>query len=69
MLAAFAFVLPPLWRARELQPSDLDHRNIEIARSRLAELKSNLRAGGITRAQFDEQAAELELALSDDLSI
>jgi cytochrome c-type biogenesis protein CcmH len=69
ILAALAFVLPPIWRARELQPSDLDHRNIEIARGRLAELKSNLRAGGISQAQFDEQAAELELALSDDLSI
>jgi cytochrome c-type biogenesis protein CcmH len=69
ILAAFAFILPPIWRARELQSSDLDHRNIEIARSRLAELKSNLQAGGISQVQFDEQVAELELALSDDLSI
>jgi cytochrome c-type biogenesis protein CcmH len=69
ILVALAFLLPPLWRARELQKSDLDHRNIEIARSRLAELKSNLQAGGITQAQFDEQVAELELALSDDLAI
>ncbi|WP_374088148.1 c-type cytochrome biogenesis protein CcmI [Methylomicrobium lacus] len=69
ILVAFAFVLPPLWRARELQQADLDHRNIEIARIRLAELKNNLRAGGISQAQFDEQVAELELALSDDLSI
>jgi cytochrome c-type biogenesis protein CcmH len=69
ILAALAFVLPPIWRARELQKSDLDHRNIEIARSRLAELKSNLQAGGITQAQFDEQVSELELALNDDLSI
>jgi cytochrome c-type biogenesis protein CcmH len=66
---AFAFVLPPLWRAREIRKADLDHRNIEIARSRLAELKSNLRDGGISQAQFDEQVAELELALSDDLAI
>ncbi|MGJ0516790.1 MAG: c-type cytochrome biogenesis protein CcmI [Methylomicrobium sp.] len=66
---AFAFVLPPLWRAREIRKADLDHRNIEIARSRLAELQGNLRAGGISQAQFDEQVAELELALSDDLSI
>lgn len=69
ILVAFAFVLPPLWRARQLQQADLDHRNIEIARIRLAELKNNLRAGGISQAQFDEQVAELELALSDDLSI
>jgi len=69
ILVAFAFVLPPLWRARELQQADLDHRNIEIARIRLAELKNNLRAGGISQAQFDDQVAELELALSDDLSI
>jgi len=69
ILVAFAFVLPPLWRARQLQQADLDHRNIEIARIRLAELKNNLRAGGISQAQFDEQVAELELALSDDLAI
>jgi len=69
ILVAFAFVLPPLWRARQLQQADLDHRNIEIAKIRLAELKNNLRAGGISQAQFDEQVAELELALSDDLSI
>jgi cytochrome c-type biogenesis protein CcmH len=69
VLAALAFVLPPLWRARDLQKSDLDHRNIEIARSRLAELKGNLHAGGISQAQFDEQVAELELALNDDLAI
>ncbi|MGJ0485949.1 MAG: c-type cytochrome biogenesis protein CcmI [Methylomicrobium sp.] len=66
---AFAFVLPPLWRAREIRKADLDHRNIEIARSRLAELQGNLRTGGISQAQFDEQVAELELALSDDLAI
>ncbi|MEC4750222.1 c-type cytochrome biogenesis protein CcmI [Methylomicrobium sp. Wu6] len=69
ILVAFAFVLPPLWRARELQQADLDHRNIEIARIRLAELKNNLHAGGISQAQFDEQVTELELALNDDLSI
>jgi cytochrome c-type biogenesis protein CcmH len=69
VLVAFAFVLPPLWRARELRKADLDHRNIEIARSRLSELKGNLRAGGISQVQFDEQVAELELALNDDLAI
>jgi len=69
ILVALAFVLPPLWRARALQQADLDHRNIEIARIRLAELKNNFRAGGISQAQFDEQVAELELALSDDLAI
>ncbi|MGR8942216.1 MAG: c-type cytochrome biogenesis protein CcmI, partial [Gammaproteobacteria bacterium] len=69
ILVALAFVLPPLWRARELQQADLEHRNVEIARQRLAELQANLRAGGISQAQFDEQVAELELALSDDLAI
>ncbi len=69
ILVALAFVLPPIWRARALQQADLDHRNIDIARNRLAELKNNLRAGGISQAQFDEQVAELELVLSDDLGI
>ena len=68
VLIALLIILPPLLRKQAVMPNDdLDQRNINIARERLAELKVNLAAGGISQNQYDEQVAELELALSDDL--
>ena len=69
VLVAFGFILPPLWRKQALPTADLDQRNVQIARQRLAELKENLRSGGLSQAQYDEQLADLEQALSDDLDI
>jgi cytochrome c-type biogenesis protein CcmH len=69
ILLAFLFILPPLWRKQKVKIVDLDKRNIEIAQHRLAELKENRLTGGITQAQYDEQFADLEQALSDDLDI
>ena len=66
---AFVFILPPLWRKQSDLSVDLDQRNVQIAQQRLAELKDNLRSGGISQAQYDEQLADLEQALSDDLDI
>jgi cytochrome c-type biogenesis protein CcmH len=69
ILIAFGFILPPLWRKPSLPAADLDQRNILIAQHRLAELKENRRLGGLSQAQYDEQLADLEQALSDDLDI
>ena len=69
ILAAFMIVLPPLWRPREIAAADQDQRNIAIARQRLSELQDQLQTGALTRTQFEEQRAELEVALSDDLDI
>ncbi len=69
ILTAFLIVLPPLWRKHAIAPADQDQRNIAIARQRLAELKEQLQAGALSQALYDEQLAELELALSDDLDI
>jgi len=69
ILIAFGFILPPLWRKPALLAADLDQRNILIAQHRLAELKENRRLGGLSQAQYDEQLADLEQALSDDLDI
>jgi cytochrome c-type biogenesis protein CcmH len=69
ILIAFLLILPPLWRKQAVQAADLDQRNILIAQHRLAELKENRRSGGISQAQYDEQLADLEQALSDDLDI
>ena len=69
VLIALLIVLPPLWRKQPVTAADQDQRNITIARQRLAELKEQLQAGALTQALYDEQLAELELALSDDLDI
>lgn len=69
ILIAFALILPPLWRGYSVVDDDMDNRNILIARNRLAELKANWLSGGISLAQYDEQVAELEQTLLDDLSI
>jgi cytochrome c-type biogenesis protein CcmH len=69
ILIAFLLILPPLWRKQTVQAADLDQRNIQIAQHRLAELKENRRLGGLSQAQYEEQLADLEQALSDDLDI
>jgi len=69
ILIAFLLILPPLWRKQTVQEADLDQRNITIAQHRLAELKENRLSGGLSQAQYDEQLADLEQALSDDLEI
>jgi cytochrome c-type biogenesis protein CcmH len=69
ILIAFLLILPPLWRNQAVQDADLDQRNIRIAQHRLAELKENRRSGGLSQAQYEEQLADLEQALSDDLEI
>jgi cytochrome c-type biogenesis protein CcmH len=66
---AFLFILPPLWCKHSNLDVDLDQRNVKIAQQRLAELKENLRSGGLSQIQYDEQLADLEQALSDDLDI
>jgi cytochrome c-type biogenesis protein CcmH len=69
ILAALLIVLPPIWRSREIAAADQDQRNIVIARQRLVELQEQLQTGALTQAQYEEQRAELEVALSDDLDI
>ncbi|MGZ4955567.1 MAG: c-type cytochrome biogenesis protein CcmI [Methylobacter sp.] len=69
IMTAFLIVLPPLWRKHPVAAADQDQRNIAIARQRLVELKEQLQAGALSQALYDEQLAELELALSDDLDI
>ena len=69
VLIAFLIILPPLWRKRPLATADQDQRNIAIVRQRLAELKEQLHTGALTQQLYDEQLADLELALSDDLDI
>lgn len=69
VLLAGLFILPPLWQQRPIVAAAIDERNIAIAKHRLAELTEQLQANVLSQAQYDEQRAELELALNDDLSI
>ena len=69
IIIAFAIVLPPLWKKREIKAAGSDQRNIDIAQERVKELKLQLETGTLTQQQYDEQFYELELTLGDDLSI
>jgi cytochrome c-type biogenesis protein CcmH len=69
MLTAFLIILPPLWRKRDVPKDDQDQLNITIAAQRLAELKAQLQAGALSQSQYDDQFAELEAALNDDLDL
>lgn len=69
ILTALVLIIPPLWRQQPAGTADVDRRNVEIAKARLAELKEQLRSGVLSLVQYDEQRIELELALSDDLAI
>ena len=66
---AFFIIIPPLWKKREIKQAGSDQRNIRIARERADDLKQQLESASLTQAQFDEQYAELELTLGDDLDI
>ncbi|MDO9215394.1 MAG: c-type cytochrome biogenesis protein CcmI [Methylococcales bacterium] len=69
VLLALLFILPPLWRQRAITPAAMDERNIAIAKQRLSELTEQLQTDALSQAQYDEQRAELEQALSDDLEL
>lgn len=66
---ACLFVVPPLWTKKTIIESDEEQQNIDIARQRAKELKAQLQAKELSQTQYDEQFAELELALNDDLSV
>lgn len=69
VLLALLFILPPLWRKHPIAPAAINERNIAIAKHRLAELTEQLQSNALSQAQYDEQRAELEQALSDDLDL
>ena len=66
---AFFIIIPPLWKKKEIKQADSDNRNIKIAKERASELKQQLESASLSLAQFDEQYAELELTLGDELDI
>ena len=69
VLTAFLFILPAFWRKHLIAPADLDQENIKVAKLRLEELKESKALGALSETAYEEQLADLELALSDDLDI
>ncbi len=69
VVIALLFVIIPLIRKAGPVESDLDQRNINIAKDKLADLKSQLENGQLTETEYQEQFKELELSLKNDLEI
>lgn len=67
LLLALLILARPLLKRHASLAGDHKQRNIDIARQRLADLQQQLAAEVLTQAQFDEQYAELQLMLRDDL--
>ncbi|HTD89950.1 MAG TPA: c-type cytochrome biogenesis protein CcmI [Burkholderiales bacterium] len=71
LVAALAFVLPPL--VRRSTPSDVTTQhgtalNVAVYRDQLNELDADRRAGTLTDAQFEHARLELERRLLDDVA-
>ncbi len=64
---ALLIVVLPLVRKKSLADSDVEQRNIAIAREKLKELKRQFDSGELSKQQYDEQFQELELSLKNDL--
>ena len=67
ILAALAFVAPPLLRQRTLADSDRDRQNVVIARERLEELNREHADGALSESEYEQTKLELEQALLSDL--
>ena len=64
---ALLILILPLVRKKTLIASDVEQRNILIARQKLKELKRQFDEGELSRQQYEEQFQELQLSLKNDL--
>lgn len=67
VVLALAILFVPLWKKQPLETTSHRQRNIDIARQRVADLKQQLQDGVLNENEFEEQYAELQLILNDDL--
>jgi cytochrome c-type biogenesis protein CcmH len=67
LLPGIIILAPPLLRPRIRVASDLNARNVQIARERLAELEREHQAGNLNQAEFEQAKVELEGNMLDDL--
>lgn len=68
LLVALGFVIVPLMLAKTVVRETDDAANIELARTKLRELRSELGSGNLTQAQFATAKRELEVGLYHDLN-
>lgn len=68
-LLALAFFVPALYRKTTLEADTFDQQNIQIARTRLKELKQDLEAGTIDAQEYEQVRMDLEKTLAADLSV
>ena len=67
LLIVLAGLLLPLWYGRTLVEHSLQDQNLAIAREQLAELKRQLQQQELSAEAYQQQRAELELNLDQDL--
>jgi cytochrome c-type biogenesis protein CcmH len=68
LLAALALIVYPLMRGRDHGPEDRRADVIGLSRDRLEEIKAKRKSGEIDESEYEEQVADLEAQLADDLS-
>ncbi len=67
LLPGLLILAPPLLRPRIRVAADLNARNVQIARERLAELEAEHQAGNLNAEEFEQAKVELEGNMLDDL--
>jgi len=68
VMMALLFVLPPLLRKRTVSAISRDDLNTNVIKEQLLELKADLMAGKLDKAQFDAARQDLERELLYDLA-
>ena len=67
VVAALLFIVPPLWRRRDVHAVQRDRSNLEIYKDQMRELESDLAAGTVSQEQFEQGRLELERRLLEDV--
>jgi cytochrome c-type biogenesis protein CcmH len=68
VLLALWLVLPPLWQsARDAHVEDARAANVLVYQDQLRELQTDLKAGLLTQAQYDQDKEEIERRLLEDV--
>ena len=67
IVIALLLIALPVWFSRQSSEMGASQQNLDIARQRYQDLRNQLRSGAISQTDFDDQEAELELTLNQDL--
>lgn len=68
VVLALSLILPPLWQsAKDSQVEDARAANVLVYQDQLRELRSDLKTGLLTQAQYDQDKEEIERRLLEDV--